>query len=73
MGGNLANTIIQVVVGEPSCSRFASGLDGSEQAKALRGGAHREGKTMHIGFIGLRQMGAGMAANRFRGAGYVPI
>jgi 3-hydroxyisobutyrate dehydrogenase-like beta-hydroxyacid dehydrogenase len=63
MGGNLANTIIQVVVGEPSCSRFASGLDGSEQARALRAAAHQEGKTMHIGFIGLGQMGAGMAAN----------
>src|ERR1700737_3361769 len=62
-GGNLANTIIQVVVGEPSCSQFASGLDGSEQARALRAAAHQEGKTMHIGFIGLGQMGAGMAAN----------
>ena len=62
-GRNLANTIIQVVVGEPSCSRFASGLDGSEQARALRAAAHQEGKTMHIGFIGLGQMGAGMAAN----------
>jgi 3-hydroxyisobutyrate dehydrogenase-like beta-hydroxyacid dehydrogenase len=29
----------------------------------LRAAAHQEGKTMHIGFIGLGQMGAGMAAN----------
>jgi 3-hydroxyisobutyrate dehydrogenase-like beta-hydroxyacid dehydrogenase len=63
MGGNLASTIIQFVVGEPSCSRFASGLDGWERARALRTAAHQEGKTMHIGFIGLGQMGAGMAAN----------
>ena len=48
-------------------------LGRTEQARALRAATHQEGKTMHIGFIGLGQMGAGMAANLVKAAHDVTV
>jgi 3-hydroxyisobutyrate dehydrogenase-like beta-hydroxyacid dehydrogenase len=63
MGGNLANTITRLLSGSHRVHDLRLAWTDRSKLRHLRAVAHQEGTTMHIGFIGLGHMGAGMAAN----------
>jgi NAD binding domain of 6-phosphogluconate dehydrogenase len=73
MGGRLANTIVQVIIGGAIVFAVGFWWDGSVRVDVAKDQSREGEVAMRVGFIGLGRMGSGMAANLVRAGHEVTV